>query len=507
MTLVDNRADQARAVGMRSVDWARRVVREHRALFGVLLAAAVLRVAVAIAYAPALFFSDSWQYLNLAYSADPVGIAPSRPSGYPLILRVLSLAGSNLGLFTALQHLAGLLTGAVLYVVLIRFGIQRWLAAVTAGVVLLDLYAITLEQHILTEAFFTLTLVVALAVTVARPRDVRSVAIAGVLLAAAVTIKTVALFVAPVWLVYLLWVRCGLRPLLAGATALALPLLGYGTVHLWRTGSFGLQQAEGWFLYGRVTAIADCERIRVAAETRPLCVRSAAEREGRSTGYWIWDIRSPAERMFGGNPDAHVSDPDGAQLTARANDVLKDFSLAVIRARPLAYGQLVAADFGRFFTPGTGFDDPDIVTVTLPARPREDWVFEEARVKYAPSYVPHVRPPAGALRVLQPWLHAPRWLYGLLSLAALLALAIGLTRRGREHVPRRREILLLSGSGLVMLLASAASTAFVVRYLIPALPLLAAGGVLALSDLGHAIARRRGRATGSRPAPPGPSPA
>ena len=467
-----------------------RVAREHPGIVGVLVAATVLRAAVAIAFAPALFFSDSWQYLNLAYSAEPVGIAPSRPSGYPLILRVLSLPGRNLELFTTLQHLAGLATGTVLYALLVRLGIQRWLAAGAAALVLLDLYAITLEQHILTEAFFTLTMVVALALTIVRPGDVRAAGVAGVLLAAAVTMKTVALFVVPVWLVYLLWARVGRRAVLAGALAVTLPLLAYSSVHLWRAGAFGLQQAEGWFLYGRVAAIADCERVRVPAATRPLCVRSAAAREWATTGFWIWSPYSPAAQLFGGNPDAHVARPDAAQRASRANRMLKDFALTVIRERPLAYGRLVAEDFGRFFVPGTGYDDPDIVSVTLPARPRTEWIHEEARVRYVPSYVARSRPPAGALLDLQRWLHAPRWLFGALSVAAVLALTIGLTRRGRGRVPHRREILLLSGSGLAMLLVSAATTAFVVRYLIPALPLLAAGGVLAVTDLVRGRPRR-----------------
>ena len=50
----------------------------------VLVLAAAVRAGVAIAYRPAIFFGDSWAYLDLAYDGTPVGLAPDRPSGYPL---------------------------------------------------------------------------------------------------------------------------------------------------------------------------------------------------------------------------------------------------------------------------------------------------------------------------------------------------------------------------------------------------------------------------------------
>ncbi len=64
----------------------------------------ILRVGVEIAYRPALFISDSWEYLNIAYSTTPVGTAPSRPSGYPLLLRLLMFPGRDVLLVTVLQH-------------------------------------------------------------------------------------------------------------------------------------------------------------------------------------------------------------------------------------------------------------------------------------------------------------------------------------------------------------------------------------------------------------------
>ena len=52
----------------------------------------------------------------------------------------------------------------------------------------------------------------------------------------------------------------------------------------------------------------------------------------------------------------------------------------------------------------------------------------------------------------------------------------------REHLPRRREVLLTVGGGLALVVGGAFSH-FEPRYLVPAVPLLLAGGVLALTDL------------------------
>jgi len=71
----------------------------------------------------------------------------------------------------------------------------------------------------------------------------------------------------------------------------------------------------------------------------------------------------------------------------------------------------------------------------------------------------------------------------LLALAALLAVLM--------RVSGRREILLLGGTGVCLLLGTAATGGFGLRYLIPAVPLLAIGGSLAITQ----IAQRARRST------------
>ena len=71
---------------------------------------------MAISYPPALFYGDSWEYLDKAYGAFPVGLSPLRPSGYPLIIKALSVGGDpHLWAVITAQHLAGLAVGVLVY--------------------------------------------------------------------------------------------------------------------------------------------------------------------------------------------------------------------------------------------------------------------------------------------------------------------------------------------------------------------------------------------------------
>src|SRR4051812_1197047 len=163
------------------------VAGRHRTLTVVLAGAVVLRALSMMAYGPALFFSDSWAYLSMAWDGGLVKFAPDRPAGYPLVIHLLGPAGHALWPLVALQHLAGLATGVIVYALCLHRGVSKWLAAAAAAVVLLGGATLAVEQQIMPEAFFTLALVAALALVVWRPRDTRVLVASGLLLAGAVT--------------------------------------------------------------------------------------------------------------------------------------------------------------------------------------------------------------------------------------------------------------------------------------------------------------------------------
>jgi len=121
------------------------VARRHW-VFGLLLAAGVsLRVLAQMAYRPALLYIDSSKYL--------VGSGGSEPEGYQALLRSLDPLG-GIALVAAAQHLFGLALAVTLYMLLIRYGVPRWLAALAAAPVLLDAYQLQLEQTIMPDVFF-----------------------------------------------------------------------------------------------------------------------------------------------------------------------------------------------------------------------------------------------------------------------------------------------------------------------------------------------------------------
>ncbi len=468
-----------------------RLVRAHPALTAVLALGALLRLAVAVAYRPALMWDDSWAYLNTAFRNLPVSLSGSRPSGYPLLVRILT--GDDLllaGLVTA-QHLAGLAVGALAYVLALRLGVRRWVATVLTAVILLDSYALTLEQTMMPETLFTLALLLSAYLLITRRSSWPALAASGGFLAIATTIRTAALFAVPVWLWYLLGQPRNRRGVLAAVLALALPLLAYCSFHALVGRGFMMVEADGWFLYGRVAAIADCRTFARDPSLERLCDPRPFSHRHDPT-YYVFLPTSPAVRAF-----EHPGGPD-ARKSLGSNATLRRFSLSVIRHRPGRYASLVADDYVKLFT-GRG----DVETaIVMPSRPRTLAPYSlEARRNYLPGYAPEVHRPAGLLLGYQRVAHAPLWLAGLAALVLLLAAPAMVARRVRR-APHVREGLLLGWIGVATSLGAVATVSTEVRYLVPAVPFLLTGALVVLASGGS----MRQHQSGNRPNPSGEDP-
>ena len=372
----------------------------------------------------------------------------------------------------------------------------RWLATAGAAVVLLDAYAMALEQQILAEAFFTLALAASFFLVAGRDRGAVALAASGALLAAAATMRTAALFAVPVWALYVVWAHR--RPRLIGPAALGLmlPLLAYASWHAADTGRFGLTQADGWFLYGRVGEIADCGNADVPAAARPLCDRNARDRR-EGAAYHIWNADGPARRTFGGMS----TDPDSQ---ARSNDALRGFARAIIRDRP---GRYARAGLGRLpaLLHPRGPGARQLRPRGRAAAVRPDRATQRDR---AGSVVPRLRParePAGEAGARLPRARARPAAVdgGARDRRAAPAGARGGRVRPAPPAARRAaaRCSCWRAPRLAMLLGTAATSEFVLRYLIPVVPLLVCGGVAAAADLAALAARLvplplRGRARG-----------
>ena len=236
-------------------------------LVALLLAAGlVLRVLATAAYQPALIYVDTLKYL---YGASP----GSDPLGYMYILRAI-LAVGNLTTVVIVQHLVGLAMGAALYAVLLRRGVNRWLAALAVAPVLLDAYQVQIEQMIMPDVWFEALVVAGLVVLLWRPAPpLRLTAAAGVLLGGSATVHQLGeVLVVPAAL-YLLATAGTLRRALTTAgvliVAFLVPIVTYCTVSYVSNGHFRL--ARGQQDTGRVVAAADCATLKLPADVRPFC--------------------------------------------------------------------------------------------------------------------------------------------------------------------------------------------------------------------------------------------
>jgi hypothetical protein len=482
------------------------VIRRHWPFALVLALGALLRLACAIAYRPALFYSDSWGYLSMAHGGGIVTFAPLRPSSYPLILKVLHF----LPAMTLAQHLAGLAVAALAYATCRALGVRRWIATVAGAFVALDAWLIALEQYILAEAFFSLALMLAVWASLtgtmrldaadsrgARPKGGATIAVgfAGLCIAAATLMRPVGLFAAPAWVVWMLWARVGRRAILAGLTCLVVPLLVYSIAHQSVTGTFGLTQANGWFLYGRVGTIASCDGIDVERAARKLCDRPP-EAEHENQSWFMFNRRSPAHAAFGG-----ISADSDKQ--ARSDRILSRFSRQVIAHRPGEYARLVAEDFLRFLRPGPRAAHREDQTVEFPRSARIVFDDPKTRKRLYPDLKTHASAPAGFLRSYGKVFHTSRPIAALVLLAGLAALLLGGIRARRQpradadpaaaraRDPRLPAIFLAFGTAVGILLGAALGAGFALRYMVPVVAELAVLGTLSVELLVSAARGRR----------------
>src|SRR5207237_282168 len=111
---------------------------------GLALAGAIaLRVLAMLAFRPIMWFGgDSASYLSTALRLTP---DPSRVGGYGFLLWALRPLHS-FTVVAAVQHLAGIAVGVLIYLVIRRHGLPAWVAVLGALPVLFDAYELQLES-------------------------------------------------------------------------------------------------------------------------------------------------------------------------------------------------------------------------------------------------------------------------------------------------------------------------------------------------------------------------
>jgi hypothetical protein len=479
------------------------IVRRHWLVIALLAAGLLLRLAAQFAYRPALFYIDTTRYLYSAQGNDPVG--------YRLPLRGIAQL-INLDAVAAVQHLLGLGMAVTIYLLLVRRGAARWLAALAVAPVLLDAYQLQAEQTLMPDVWFEALIVAGLAVLLwRRATTLRTVLLAGLILGAAAPVRQVGEILILPALIYVLAVAGSWRRAAAQAgvlcVAFAVPILVYCTAAFVTTGHFWLSHTGVTTTYGRMAAAADCATLRLPASERALCP-------------------TPAQRALGidGLEHSPVSPLRPYYLDPRlppgeASRLVSDFNQRVLHQQPLrilsAYGQ----DAAKLFA---------VSKMTSPGdTPISRWQFQTTYPTFAPHASRQViesaagrlgggspavwRPVAGFLRSYQ--LGGGYTPGPLLALATLLGLAGSLTPLALAR--RRRAIRAGTSTGTastdtttrrqlavggLLFLVTAASILLVSdlfefswRYQLPVLVTLPPAGAAGLACMVSWARRRAGR--------------
>jgi Dolichyl-phosphate-mannose-protein mannosyltransferase len=445
-------------------------------LFLTLFAAGIgLRIVVLFAYQPALFSPDSRLYLEESGDLQP---SPNWPIAYAAFLRLLPL-GADVAVIPFVQHVFGLLVAALLYALMLRLGVSRWLAALAPAPVLLDAYQLNIEQYVLSEALFDLLLVAAAALLLwRRPLRIVPAGLAGLLLAAAALTRGVAVFaVVPVlltiaFLVARMPLRAGLSRAAAFLAVFAVAVGGYVVWYHSVHGTYALAGHTGVRLYGRVAPWVDCSEFSVQSYERVLCPHQPVGERPRVFRL-VWAKSSPIARL----------DPPPGMTRSQ---VAGAFARRAILHQPLTYAGAVATDFGKSFLP---------TKETSSAGYRvAQWHFQETFP--IPGYPPtwSTSPPVGFrqeesdghvqrslasfLRTYQSFGYTAGPLLALGLVLGLLA-AAGLGRARRSGL--RSAAFLFCGLAVTLSLGSLAVVPFSWRYQLPQLVLVPPAAVLGVT--------------------------
>ena len=533
----DGSADGPAGNSTRAADGPRRstgaaaaaTLRRHWLITVLLLAGLALRGLSMAAYQPALLYIDSLKYLFGAWPGND-------PLGYNVILKVL-LAGGNLDTLTTIQHLVGLAMAAVIYVLLLRRGVPRWLAALAAAPVLLDAYQVQIEQTIMPDVWFEALIVAGLALLLWRPEPgPRLIAAGGLALGASAPMAQVGQILILPALLYLLIVVPGWRRKLVQAVllcaAFALPIIGFSLREYVVAHQFSLAPAAGSTIYGRLAESADCATLKLPSFERAVCPpRALAIRLGPDG--LVHSATSPDHTYVA--PPGHTH-----------GEAIGNFEHQVITQQPLRVVAGVLSDAARLFelhrvtsTGDTAISRWQFQT-SYPTYGSSIFLSRDHTIMlglhFASSGGPvQIRPLPAAMggratvaRPLASFLrgyqvhggYTPGPLLALATLAglagAVIALAAGLAAARRRSIlsPRQRELalacLLIFGSAAAVLLASDLFE-FSWRYQLPALVTLPPAGALGLALLGSLLRRQvpaghpQGRNEKHLPGPPTPA--
>jgi len=489
----------------RAVWGAGDALRRHWVLALLIAAGLVLRVVTQFAYEPALLFIDSKKYLfGTRFGHGAWGSFD--PIGYTLLVLKPVLMFGNLGVVALLQHVLGLGMAVALYVLMLRRGVTRWLAALAVAPVLLDAYQLNAEQTIMPDVLFEALVVAGIVLLLWRPRPgLAFVVLAGLAFGTSAPVRQVGEALILPALVYVVAAARDWRTrLLHGAVLVAcfaLPIVGYmGYSKVVLHYGFEMSNMGDAYLYGRAAHAADCATLTLPPDERLLCP-------------------TPAQALAFG-VDGLVNNPNSPRVEY-AVDIRRgvpDYNLpqqtqfadAVIKQQPMRVIGDIAKDSIKIFALTRNTVEGDTAV--------KRWQFQNTYPTFPPGITLRGSNSAtnlfaasgggGAARVLRPAAIALRYYQlhggytpGPLFLLTLLAGIAGIFTFGRRRDPDNLSLacLLITGSAVAVLLG-ADLYEFSWRYQLPALVMLPVAGALGATAIARQVRNRRDKPAGL-PAP------
>lgn len=446
---------------------------EHRPFLVVLVLGLALRALVTLAFSPALMMSDAPRYLGFLDGPTPPA---QRVIGYSMVvLYPVTRFTDDLVAVATVQHLLGLVTAVLLYVLLRRRGVGRWLATLATVPVVFDSMELLLEHAPLSDTTFLLFVTASLVVLCWRPRPTLALALAaGLLLGISTTIRQLGLPLVASGAGYCLlagrsW-RSRLGTALAVAVAFAVPVGAYATWYHGEHGTYALSEIGARASYMRTTSFVDCDRLTLAGHQQSLCPPEPRG-ERRDPTHYGWARGSTVRTL--------VTPPGTTD-----EEALSDFANQALRAQPLDYAGVVLRDVALGFDVSRG---DRFEYETARKWQFEDYVDRRPNGWTSPAFEAHG---GEQLATHQPWADLlvgyQRFGYvpGPVLLGCLvLGLVGGVAGRGRGRFDDRAVCLLLALSGLGLVLVPAVTTQFTWRYQLPTLVLFPGAAALAVSGL------------------------
>jgi len=472
-------------------------------LVAILVAGAVLRILMVLAWKPAFFgWPDAASYIGVSQSGE-LFRNELRPAGYPLVLKGLHALSPTLMLVVIFHHVLGLVSAVVTYLAVARTGISRGLALVPAAFVALAAPEIFMEHSPNSETVFVFLMSLALYCGV-RTTEGTSLwwpALGGLALATAASVRVVALpilILGGVWLLFAVPgapLRRRLTVTAAGALGALALLVPYYVVEYQAEGRTGLSRNGVWNIYGRVAPFADCKKFTPPPGTEPLCENVPRAKRPYTNQYTFNYWYSPAIRYFG--------DPHSA--TAAKTAGVQAFTWEVVTHQPLAYLEEVGGATLRYVAPesfrgyGGGYSWHDLVHHQVLFNSTYNPLgIRDARPHYTDAKRFSVN--RNLISALRTYESATRLQGPVFVLFALLSFAAPFLTTGRA----RSAAILFGLSAWVMLIVPVATVEFSVRTAVPALGPFAAAAAVGAQGALAAFARRRRREP-SRGAAPQPA--